>query len=407
MRLASTSRSRRNDPVYIGALFAFLMLTQRVSGPLMQMAQLVNQYDEARSAVGDRRQSLVNQPKEEGAGRSRRALRRSRVMSSSPTFGSNIKGATSPALDGVSFEVPIGATLGIVGRSGSGKTTVTRLLQRLHSDYEGLIKIDGVDVREYDVGHLRRSLGVVLQENFLFSGTIRENIIGRQAQRDLSTKWCGRRGWPAPRSSSIGLPRGYETHIYEGSPNLSGGQRQRLAIARALILDPQHPHSRRGDQRARSRQRGDRQRQHPPHRQRADGHRHFAPAVVAGEFRRDPRARPRQGRGDIGKHEELLETLRDLQRPVASAEPPLSSGKRDVVSLRGGARGSSDAPDAVRQFQSEVDAIRHASRAAQRARHHVRLCRGDRAGRAHPDLARVDRVFRALRERSYPSTRRS
>ena len=63
-----------------------------------------------------------------------------------------------------------------MGRSGSGKTTITRLLQRLHSNYEGLIKIDGIDVREYDVDHLRRSLGVVLQENFLFSGTIRENI---------------------------------------------------------------------------------------------------------------------------------------------------------------------------------------------------------------------------------------
>ncbi len=70
----------------------------------------------------------------------------------------------------------MGTTLGIMGRSGSGKTTMTRLLQRLHADYEGLIKIDGVDVREYDVDHLRRSLGVVLQENFLFSGTIRDNI---------------------------------------------------------------------------------------------------------------------------------------------------------------------------------------------------------------------------------------
>src|SRR4030088_1030414 len=63
-----------------------------------------------------------------------------------------------------------------MGKRGSGKTTITRLLQRLHSDYEGLIKIDGIDVREYDVDHLRRNLGVVLQENFLFSGTIRENI---------------------------------------------------------------------------------------------------------------------------------------------------------------------------------------------------------------------------------------
>ena len=132
---------------------------------------------------------------------------------------------------------PIGTTLGIVGRSGSGKTTVTRLLQRLHSDYEGLIKIDGVDVREYDIAHLRRSLGVVLQENFLFSGTIRENITA--AKPNATFDEVVRAARLAGAEEFIDrLPRGYETYIYEGSPNLSGGQRQRLAIARALIVDP-------------------------------------------------------------------------------------------------------------------------------------------------------------------------
>ena len=148
-----------------------------------------------------------------------------------------------------------------MGRSGSGKTTITRLLQRLHSDYEGLIKIDGIDVREYDVDHLRRSLGVVLQENFLFSGTIRENITA--AKPDATFEEMVRAARLAGAEEFIDkLPRGYETYIYEGSPNLSGGQRQRLAIARALIVDPRDPHPRRGDQRARRRQRGDRQRQH-------------------------------------------------------------------------------------------------------------------------------------------------
>jgi len=124
-----------------------------------------------------------------------------------------------------------------MGRSGSGKTTVTRVLQRLHSNYEGLIKIDGIDVREYDVDHLRRSLGVVLQENFLFTGTIRENITA--GKPDATFDETVRAARLAGAEEFIDkLPRGYETHIYEGSPNLSGGQRQRLAIARALILDP-------------------------------------------------------------------------------------------------------------------------------------------------------------------------
>ena len=224
-----------NDPVYIGALFAFLMLSQRVSGPLLQMARLVNQYDEARIAVAVVGQ-LVNQPAEEGrSGNGVRTSIEGHIQFSDVTF--KYPGAATPALDDVSFDVPKGTTLGIMGRSGSGKTTVTRLLQRLHSDYAGLIKIDGIDVREYDVDHLRRSLGVVLQDNFLFSGSIRENIsVGKI---DATFDEVVRAARLAGAEEFIEkLPRGYETYIYEGSPNLSGGQRQRLAIARALIVDP-------------------------------------------------------------------------------------------------------------------------------------------------------------------------
>jgi ATP-binding cassette subfamily B protein len=224
-----------NDPVYIGALFAFLMLSQRVSGPLLQMAKLINQYDEARIAVAVVGK-LLNQPAEEGrSGHGVRTPIEGHVQFSDVTF--KYVGASGPALQDVTIEVPKGTTLGIMGRSGSGKTTITRLLQRLHSDYEGLIKIDGIDVREYDVDHLRRSLGVVLQENFLFSGSIRENITAGKI--DATFEEVVRAARLAGAEEFIErLPRGYETHIYEGSPNLSGGQRQRLAIARALIVDP-------------------------------------------------------------------------------------------------------------------------------------------------------------------------
>ncbi len=224
-----------NDPVYISALFAFLMLAQRVASPLMQMAQLVNQYDEARSAVGIVAR-LVNQPLEDiGSHRGVQKELRGHIRFSNLTF--KYPGSSNPALDEVSFDVPVGCTLGVVGRSGSGKTTITRLLQRLHSEYEGSIKIDGVDVREYDISHLRRSLGIVLQENFLFSGTIRENIT--IAKPNASHDEMVRAARLAGAEEFIErLPRGYDTFIYEGSPNLSGGQKQRLAIARALIQDP-------------------------------------------------------------------------------------------------------------------------------------------------------------------------
>jgi subfamily B ATP-binding cassette protein HlyB/CyaB len=115
---------------------------------------------------------------------------------------------------------------------------VTRLLQGLNRDYEGTIKLDGMDLRQIDLDHLRSSIGVVPQENFLFSGTIRENIsaarpnatfdkIVRVAQLAGAEEFIER------------LDRGYETYVQEGATNFSGGQRQRLAIARALLVDPQ------------------------------------------------------------------------------------------------------------------------------------------------------------------------
>ena len=149
----------------------------------MQIAKLVNELDEARIAVA-RVSRLVNQVPEEGrSGHGVLTPLRGGFTFSGVTF--TYHGAPRPALENVTFEIPEGSTLGIMGRSGSGKTTITRLLQRLHSDYQGLIKVDGIDVREFDVDHLSRSLGVVLQDNFLFSGTIRENIAAAKIRCDI------------------------------------------------------------------------------------------------------------------------------------------------------------------------------------------------------------------------------
>jgi len=125
----------------------------------------------------------------------------------------------------------------VVGRSGSGKSTLTRLLQGINRDYSGFLKIDGTDLREFNLRHLRTSFGVVLLDNFLFRGSIRENILaGRPGLTMEDAVRCARLA--GAEEFIERMPNGYETYIEEGSPNLSGGQKQRLAIARALISDP-------------------------------------------------------------------------------------------------------------------------------------------------------------------------
>jgi ATP-binding cassette subfamily B protein len=141
------------------------------------------------------------------------------------------------ALDDVSFSIPAGSIFGVVGRSGSGKTTVTRLIQGLYPVQQGLIRIGGHDVRELDLVHLRRSVGVVLQDNFLFRGTVRENIAA--AKPDASFEQVTTAARLAGAEEFIEqMARGFDTMIDENAENLSGGQKQRLSIARALVMDP-------------------------------------------------------------------------------------------------------------------------------------------------------------------------
>jgi ATP-binding cassette, subfamily B, bacterial HlyB/CyaB len=223
------------NTIYLGAVFAFIIMTQRVTAPVIQATQSIVQIDEARGAIGLVAQIVNSKPEPGRSGHGIRTPLIGRIEFNEVNF--SYPGATAPALDRVSFTVPEGTIFGIVGRSGSGKTTVTRLLQALHSDYHGLIKIDGNDLREIDVDHLRASLGVVLQENFLFRGSIRDTI--GAAKPDASFEEIVRAARLAGAEEFIEkLPAGYETFIQEGSTNLSGGQRQRLAIARALMGDP-------------------------------------------------------------------------------------------------------------------------------------------------------------------------
>lgn len=219
----------------VGSLIAFNIITSRVTGPLLQISQLVQQFQEVSLSVS-MLGLIMNEKGEQGrSGSGLRTPFQGRVEFQNVRFRYST-GAT-PALDDVSFAIPEGTIFGVMGRSGSGKTTVTRMLQGLHTQQEGLIKIDGHDLREIDLDHLRSQIGVVLQENFLFRGTIRENISVGKPNATLEEVMRAARLAGAEEFIER-LPRGFDTFLEEGSSNLSGGQRQRLAIARALLLNP-------------------------------------------------------------------------------------------------------------------------------------------------------------------------
>jgi ABC-type bacteriocin/lantibiotic exporter with double-glycine peptidase domain len=224
-----------NNPVDAGSLTGFMLLGGRVAGPLVSLAGLMEDVQDAQAAIGQVG-SVLNRPNEKHAlTHGLRPRFEGEIEFDDVTF--KYEGAKTPALDKMSFKIPAGTMLGLVGRSGSGKSTITRLLQGINRDYQGAIKIDGNDMREINLRHIRKNFGMVLQDNFLFRGTVRENIIA--GRPGLSFEDAVRAARLAGAEEFIErMPNGYDTFIQEGSPNLSGGQKQRLAIARALISDP-------------------------------------------------------------------------------------------------------------------------------------------------------------------------
>ncbi|HEY7986468.1 MAG TPA: peptidase domain-containing ABC transporter, partial [Methylophilaceae bacterium] len=219
----------------VGALIAFQMISGRVVSPLIAMVSLINEYQQTILSVGYLG-AIMNRPSEGrmGAGGLRPRLV-GEITFQDVTF--RYPGASATALDRASFTIPAGSIVGVVGRSGSGKTTLTKLIQGLYSVQEGIVRFDGTDAREIDLAHLRRQIGVVLQENFLFRGSVRDNIA--MAKPDATFEEIVASAEAAGAAEFIErLPQGYDTLLEENASNLSGGQKQRLSIARSLLVKP-------------------------------------------------------------------------------------------------------------------------------------------------------------------------
>jgi ATP-binding cassette subfamily C protein LapB len=222
--------------ITVGALVAASMLGGRVLGPIAGLAAIITRSTQTFIAMRaiNKIMSLERERSPERTYISRR-IDEGRIAFDSVTF--RYPNAAEDALDKVSFKIAAGERVGIIGRIGSGKTTVGRLMVGFYEPQDGRILIDGVDARQYDPADLRAGIGFVLQDTDLFFGKLRDNItIGKPTATDEEVLAAARLA--GVESFIASHPLGYEMPIAEGGRSLSGGQKQAIGLARVLIRQP-------------------------------------------------------------------------------------------------------------------------------------------------------------------------
>ena len=220
----------------VGSLVTFLFMSQRFTGPLKQIAIIIEQYENAR-ASGKRVVGLMDMPVaiEDAPDATELSDVEGRVEYDDVSFGYNP--GEEYVLEDISFDVDPGETVAFVGPTGAGKSTVVRLLMRMYKADEGAVMIDDHDIRDVTLSSLRDAVGYVSQENYLFGGTIKENI--EYGTFDATDEEVVSAAKAAQAHGFISeLQAGYETAAGEEGVKLSGGQRQRIALARVILSDP-------------------------------------------------------------------------------------------------------------------------------------------------------------------------
>ncbi|WP_424475003.1 ABC transporter ATP-binding protein [Oceanobacillus kimchii] len=224
-----------NESLNPGELVAFFSLVWYIMGPLMNLGFIINQFSQAK-ASGERLLEIL-EAKED-------------IVEKESAIEATIKGHVQfndvtltyiknddEALKNISFDAPPGKTIGLIGATGSGKTSITQLITRFYEPEQGEVLLDGLPVSDYKLKTLRSQIGFVLQEPFLFSTTIRENIsYGNPEVTEDQIIQAAKRA--QAHDFIMKLPNGYDTLLGERGMGLSGGQKQRIAIARAICINP-------------------------------------------------------------------------------------------------------------------------------------------------------------------------
>jgi len=225
-----------SEAISVGTLVAFLAYLAQLTWPAMAMGFTINIWQRGLASL-DRLGKVLDAPVEihDAPDAVAWTERRGHVLLRAVRF--TYPSASRPALDGVSLSLPPGSWTAVVGETGSGKTTLVRLLSRQYDDYEGEITIDGIDLRRIRLRDLHQGLGYAPQDGFLFSDTLRENILFAHPERDAAELERLARVSRLERERDA-FPEGWETLVGERGVTLSGGQKQRVSIARALAGDP-------------------------------------------------------------------------------------------------------------------------------------------------------------------------
>jgi ABC-type multidrug transport system fused ATPase/permease subunit len=233
--LLAAGRMVISGSLSLGAFFTFNLLLAMLVMPLRMLGMWIGQAQRA-IAAGERIFEILDEPEDVADRPDAQQLPRGpgHIVFDSVSFGYD---ASRPVLEDVSLDVPAGRTLALIGPTGSGKTTLATLVPRFYDTTGGRVLVDGIDVRDLARRSLRREIGVISQDPFLFSASIRDNIALGMPDAPAEAVEAAAQAAQA-HEFVLELPHGYDTVVGERGITLSGGQRQRIAIARALLIDP-------------------------------------------------------------------------------------------------------------------------------------------------------------------------